>query len=274
VIFANIATLVVAGDATDKSVLKVQVWPTFGTGGPVRPPTIDVGDTFTATVLVDGVKANENAQLDISGEWRLIDEEGRTLLGPWSDRNVPHLGFGGASSALYVGGEIPRDFAPGKYTVRVLVTDHIANRRATSDLALTVLESQFGATGLRLSYDQSGDIVSAGSFVVGQTMYVHYSLGNFATVDESVQVKNTLAVIDEAREPVGAPIELVAKGPVRMFSRSNVIPGMFHLNVNAPGRFLLRITLEDEFAMRKRVIDIPVVCHPADVSAPNESKLR
>ncbi|HZL89335.1 MAG TPA: hypothetical protein VFB96_13235 [Pirellulaceae bacterium] len=259
------------GDAP--KTLTIQVWPTFGIGGATRPPTIDAGDTFTAAVLVDGLKTDSNAQVDISSECRLVDENGKLLSGPYSARNVPHLSFGGTASVHYYAIEIPSDCAPGKYRARVEVTDHIANMRATKDLLFTIFESQYGARELRLAYDQAGITTSAGSFVVGQKMYVHYKLTNFATVDHALHVKNTLTVLTEAQQPVGAPIDLVAQGQVRMFTDSDELPGVFHLNVNSPGRFVLRITFNDELAKRERVVEIPVVCLPADISSPHRDHM-
>jgi hypothetical protein len=148
------------------------------------------------------------------------------------------------------GGVIPSDFhvifgqnlGPGKYTVRVTVTDRLAKANTSLDYPVQVVKSEFGFYG-----------VSAPSVgLPGQNYVLAFGLAEFKMDSKGkADGEMTINILDGAGKPVSKAIKMPIPDPSD--PKMAFVPFTYPLLLNRPGQFTVEISVVDKLANNKQI---------------------
>jgi hypothetical protein len=255
-----------AEEQSDERDLGLEILLTYGAGGGERPAVLLPGDTLAATIRASRLWPGPDGKVDYAVESKWVDSEGRVLLTIATPQNISASPFlKGATLARFLSINIPVDTAAGKYRLQVEAEERTSGRKATRELEFEILPPKtFGALNARLAHDQQGKCPAGSSVSVDQTIFVLFDATGYTIEDRKVDVRAALAALDEEGEPVGSePLIRLNQRPVEPWMASG--PSQYPLAhgfcfvANRPGRFILRLQLEDVPSGQKATYDLPLL---------------
>src|SRR5262249_13865129 len=96
------------------------------------------------------------------------------------------LSLGGSRMPGFASAEVGTETAPGEYTLKVEVTDRIANKSETLTRKFEVLPKAFGLVRLHMTFAQ-GPVPAPPVAVVGQSFFINCAAVHFQRDKESKQ---------------------------------------------------------------------------------------
>jgi hypothetical protein len=140
-----------------KDTLLVEAYPTWGGHGSRRDATFISGEEMFFGATIGGLTGNADRESDCTLEFSMVNSNPSA---PLSEKEraakltVRRLLLSGKHSSM-----LPLwcecEFEPGHYTARFVAKDNRANRTASKDMAITVVDNDvFAAGGAGLSYDR------------------------------------------------------------------------------------------------------------------------
>ena len=254
-----------AEEKSDKDDLGLDIMLTYGAGGPERPAVVLPGDTLAATIRASRLWPGPDGKVDFAITTKLLDAEGRALITIPAPQNTSVAPFlKGATIGGFLSIKIPVDMAAGQYRLHVEANERTSGRKATRELNVEVLPPKtFGAIRLRFTRDRQGTCPAGAAVSVDQTIFVVFDATGYTIEDRKVDVRAALAALDQDGEPVGSD-------PLLHFTQPTVEPWMaagtsqyplshgFFFIANRPGKFILRLQLEDVPSGKKASYDLPL----------------
>lgn len=234
---------------------------TFGEVGPARSGTqVLPGDELTMAFTMTGLAKDAGGHVNLSLVSELVDEKGKSLA-KMPPRTLKALvALGGTDVPGVLSFSLPLEFPAGKYRVRGVVKDLIADVEATTERAIEVLPAQLGIVRLRLSNDAAGQSPSGGNVTAGQGVHIQCLAVGFAHKDKRIHLTGSMRVLDAAgKSTFPKPLSFVLDQEAP--DEVNQANFKFALSANRPGRYTIQIEAQDKIAGKTATQEIPLVVH-------------
>jgi hypothetical protein len=232
---------------------------TYGILGATRPDAkVLPGDSFVLCFDIEGVKADEAGKVLYSIGMEVTDAAGKVYFKQEPRELEANNSLGGTSLQAFASIQIGLDQPPGKYTVKVTVTDRATQAKGTLTRAYEVLPKGFGLVRLNLSYDADGKI--AAPYVgEGQIVFVNFLAVGFGR--DSAQAQPNLSVemriLDQTGKPTLAkPYSGVVNRDIPAKALS--VPMQFVVELNRPGQFTLELKATDKVTGQSATLSYPL----------------
>jgi hypothetical protein len=229
----------------------VNVRPTYGVNGPVRPDNKYLpGDKIDLSFDIDNVTIDPKTG---QAKWEILmevfDEKKPKSIFSSKNPNEMVAALGGRRLPAFCYVSMGLDSSPGKYSLRVTVTDQVNKATATVDHKFVVLDKGFG-------------IVSVTAEPVGfpgRTSGVRFEVvGMKRDSKEMFDVKVAMRIFDEQgkptlQDPLGGefPKDLPEKvDPTKL----NVLPVIFPIELTRSGRFRVELEALDGKSKKKSTV--------------------
>jgi hypothetical protein len=160
-----------------------------------------------------------------------------------------------ASAAAFLGADQP----PGKYTMKVTVTDLNTKDSKTLVREFELLNKEFGLILVYGTLDEQGQVQAPPVGSPGQYMYLRCHAVGFARSKEGNQPKITFEyrILDENNKPtLEKPFKFTAGEGID--SKESALPATFNVMYNRPGKFVVEITAKDELAGKTFKVSYPI----------------
>jgi hypothetical protein len=161
------------------------------------------------------------------------------------------------------------DQDPGTYTCRITVEDPKTKGKDSLTTKFEVGKRDFGIVAVYTTHDERGGISAPTTGVVGQTIFIQFSVASFQRDAKTKQpnVQFEFQILDEKGNPIlGQPRTHTQdeKSPQQVDEKEGAFAMRFPLFMSRPGKFTVRITATDKVANKKAVYDLPVTILPAN----------
>lgn len=209
------------------------------------------GDLIFLTYDIEGLTPNEAGKLQFTSTLELIDSAGKQLFKKDSPSEIiPQLGSTRVPGELNV--EIPPSQAPGKYTIKMTITDKNGKDSKSFSYPFEVLAPQFGVVGVT-----APAIGLVGTYHTTQFALIHMKL------DEKKQPKVDILmrVLDETGKQLSKMDSAFPRDlpPDADLSKANFLPWTYPIYLNRTGRYTIEITAKDSGSTTPVVISYPIV---------------
>lgn len=162
------------------------------------------------------------------------------------------------------------DQDPGTYTCKITVSDPNAKgKEDTLSVKFEVAKRDFGIVLVYPAYDETGRINAPTTGVVGQTIFIQFSVASFQRDPKTKQpnVFFEFQIVDEKGTPVlDKPRTQTQddKSPLLVDEKEGAFAMRFPLFMSRPGKFTVKITATDRVANKKATYELPVTVLPAN----------
>lgn len=146
---------------------------------------------------------------------------------------------------------IPSQQKPGKYKVKLKVTDRAAKETKTYEHPFEVLQPTFGMIA----------VAAPAIGLPGDVYVARFALVNLKLMDKKPKAEVKLRVLDEDGKDLSLPlVQLLPRDlPSEIdIVKQNFVPMPFPIYLNRPGRFTLAIDAEDKNGKMKASVRIPL----------------
>lgn len=155
------------------------------------------------------------------------------------------------------------DQDPGNYTCKITVTDPKSKSSDTLTTKFEVVKRDFGIVAVYASHDESGAFSAPTTGVVGQTIFVQFSVATFQRDPKTKQpnVEFQFQISDEKGNPALAkPRTHVQddKAVNKVDEKDGAFAMRFPLFMSRPGKFTVKITATDKVANKTVSYELPV----------------
>jgi hypothetical protein len=238
---------------------------TLGELGPVRATNkLPSGDVLFLAYDIEGLPADAAGVVRYTMGLEVQTAGGKIVLPADPKALEDFLPLGGNKFPARAFLTLGLDQEAGQYAVKVTVTDPRTKASATLTQPFEVLKRGYGITTVYTSYDQRGAQYAPSTGVVGQTLYVQFSVADFQRDAKTKQpnVELEFQVVDAAGKPTLAqPRKRVVDDGVD--ETVGAIPDRFPLFLSRSGKFTLKIKATDKAAGGKvATYDLPVTVLP------------
>jgi hypothetical protein len=211
---------------------------------------------------VTNLKFDQDGRAAYSIGMEILDGAGKSLFQQNPTNQLAQNCLGGPSLPSVATINIPPETPAGKYTIRLTVEDRTTKQKATLDREAEVLKPAFGLVQVHLTSDADGKVAMPPGGVIGQQMYVNFSVVGFGrdAKQKHPQVHVALRILDDKGQPTFGK-GLIGKADKDVPEDFKAIPLQFGLVLNRPGDYVLELSadcqLDDAPAVRVR---LPIRC--------------
>lgn len=220
------------------------------------------GDIIYLTYDLDGLKLNEKGNFKFVTLLELLDSGNKQIFSKEIPVEViPHLGGGRVPGEIVAA--IPFGQTPGKYNVKVTITDQNVKDKTTKSFLypFEVLKDTFGV--MRVS---AQGVSFVGAYHVTEFVLVNMKLN--AKKEPAMDL--TMRVLDSGGKEVNKLVTSFPKDlpedALKQMEKANFLPWHYPLYLNRAGRFTIEITAKDTsgggtitFTVPLEVIDTPTL---------------
>ena len=239
---------------------------TIGELGPTRTSTQFLpGDLLVVGFDIEGLTIDGDGTAKYTMGMEVQDAAGKpifkqdpadlTHLIPLRGNRIPARAF------VTIGIDQPA----GMYTCQVSVTDPKTKANTMHTVKFEILKKDFGIVAPSFSFDPRGEISAPNTGMIGQTVFLQFSVAAFARSDKTKQpnVDFSFEIFDDKKQPtLGQPAthtqDTIADEKAEMFAMR------FPMFMSRPGKFTVKITATDKIAKRTTSYEVPVVVLPAN----------
>jgi hypothetical protein len=160
--------------------------------------------------------------------------------------------------------EVPLDAAPGEYSMKMTITDRATDKSVTVTGKGKVLPADFGLVQVGTFADREDKVPTPPVGVVGQTLYLSFSVVGFPRdkVSKQPDVLLSLRVLDDKGKPTfQAPLTGELKKGIE--EGLKVVPMQFALTLNRTGHFTVELTATCRICGKSSVVSFPLRVVPA-----------
>ncbi|MBN9521965.1 hypothetical protein J0H58_26200 [bacterium] len=237
---------------------------TVGELGPARKDSkLLPGDVLFIAFDIDGLSMEADGKTLYTVGMEVTDAANKLLFkqDPRELRDTVPLRGGKMPARAYV--TIGLDQPAGAYTCKLTVTDPKAKATNSFSVKFEVLKGDFGLVAINPTRDVRGSIVAPASGVVGETLWVQYTVVGFGrdTKTKQPNIDFTLEFFDDKSQPTLAqPIRDNLSAGID--EKDAVFGHQVPLFMNRPGRFTLRVTAVDKVTNKRATFDLPIRVDP------------
>ena len=238
---------------------------TYGVLGPPRPDTkLLPGDELVLSFDIQGARATPAGKILYSVGMEVTDRQGKVQFkqlpnnleveAPPRGRPLP------ACATLQIG----LDQEPGKYAIKVSVTDRVAGATGEFSRTCEILPRAFGLVRARTTSDSEGRQPIA-SVRQGQTAWINFAAVGFGHSASGGQphVSVVMRILDATGRPIlGKPSqgEIMKDVP----ANARALPMQFALAVNRTGKFTVELTATDQIGRHTCNLNFPLTVGKAE----------
>jgi hypothetical protein len=242
---------------------------TIGELGPTRPSNkLLPGDVLFIGYDINGLTIADDGRAKYKMGMQIVNSEGKAIFAE-APRELPEEFF------LLRGNTIPArafvtiglDQDPGIYTCKITVEDPKTKSKDELTTKFEVLKKEFGIVAVFTSHDYDGKLVSPTTGMVGQGIFVQFSVASFERDPKTKQpiVELEFQVLDDKGNPIlGKPGQHTQddKAVSQVAANAGAFAMRFPLFMSRPGKFTIRITAEDKVAKKKSTYELPITILP------------
>jgi hypothetical protein len=224
----------------------------YGVAGAVRAEhKFQPGDFICLVFDIAGLKVDEKkfqVRYEISGDFM----DSRGSIQHKESPQEGFLGLGGNSMPGVVVFPIPPKQAPGKYHVKLAVTDRNAKQSTTFNFPLTVVAPEFGIVAV---------VAPAAVFPGAPYEAIFHFVNMGLDSKKKPKVEMSYGVLDEAGKAVVPAAKLSfpeSLPPDTDLQKDNFVPQKFPIYCNRAGRFTIAIDAHDKIADKRVQLRIPL----------------
>ena len=231
---------------------------TYGVlGAPRAEDRLLPGDALVVCFDMEGVKADEAGKVAYSIGMEISDAAGKVQFKQEPRRLETTTSLGGNTIPAYAVVQIGLDEPPGRYNVKLVVTDVGAGATQELTRSYEVLPRAFGIVRLTTTTDPEGRSPAA---VVGdgQSLWVNFSTVGFKRDDRGQpNLAVALRVLDDTGRPTLAQ-PLTGEVREKVPDKALAVPMQFLLDLNRPGKFTLELKATDKSSGDSATISLPL----------------
>lgn len=231
----------------------------YGALGPERKsvdyfPHDEVFFRYTIT----GLQTDRQGDIDVLIESRIVDENGKVIPGSRDPvKGKLHLAAGTFSGSSRV--PLGSQFAPGEYTLIVMVTDNLASESVQFSRKFRVKPAEFAIVAPRFSYGDTATPAPAGG-MIGQLLRIRLKVIGFEKTANKLETELEMQILDaDGKELLETPkrATLSSTDPAEIRNAT-------HLNfteligLNRAGTFTLRLTATDKIGNHTTTLELPL----------------
>ncbi|VTT96364.1 unnamed protein product [Gemmataceae bacterium] len=158
------------------------------------------------------------------------------------------------------------DQDPGTYTCKIRVEDpKVKGKEDTVTVKFEVLKRDFGIVAVYSSHDERGQFAAPTTGVVGQTLFVQFSVASFQRDAKTKQpnIELQFQLTDDKGTPtLEKPRTHIQDSGVE--AADGAFGMRFPVFMNRPGKFTVQLTATDKVANKKVTYELPLTVLPAN----------
>ena len=230
--------------------------PTFGLYGQARKDAkVLLGDQFWLSYQITGLKVNENGGVSYSVAMELTNSKNETIFQQEPQNLDSTNTLGGSNRPGFAYLDIGRDTSPGKYQIKLKVTDRVAKASKELIYPFEVVADTFGFVRSVLKHQ---NVPSPPVGVPGQEVLISFSLVGFKLNEKEMQpdIAVEMSVIDLG---TGKPtLSNPFKGGVKKVDEKykKMIPMEFVVQLNRTGRYRFDIKATDNLSTKSETLSM------------------
>jgi hypothetical protein len=232
---------------------------THGVLGPVRSAArVLPGDSLYVCFDIQGIKVDDAGKVQYSTGIEVLDAAGKSIL-KQDPRDLEAVAsLGGDRVPAFATVNVGLAQPPGKYTLKVTVTDRAGGGKATLPREFEVLPKDFGLVQLATTSDAEG-LLPVPAPGTGQGLWLHFGAVGFTRDKSSKQpkVKISLRVLDADDNPTLAQ-PAAATISTDVPADAAVLPLRMTLLLNRPGKFKVAVTAQDLISGKQDTLTFPL----------------
>jgi hypothetical protein len=231
---------------------------TYGMLGPTRPDgKILPGDIFHLAFDIENIQVSNTGEAQYGMAMEVTDANNKVQFKQDPVQLTALNTFGGRSLPAIAHVKIGRDQPPGKYTLKVTVTDRASKKSNSFSRPFEVAAPSFGIVQLSFWADAAQQISAPALAVPGQALWVHAYALDFKRGGTGSQpnLAIEMQVVDDKNQPtLPKPFtEEFTKLP----AEAVVLPIDFQLVPNRPGKFTIKLRATDRVANKTMELSFP-----------------
>jgi hypothetical protein len=235
----------------------------YGELGPVRTNAKFLpGDVLFFACDMNGITIEPNGDAKFKMETKVLDSTGKVIFKrdpEERDQITPLRGNVLPARAVII---IGLDQPAGQYTLEITVEDPKTKAKDTATTKFEVLKRDFGIVNVYTSYDVAGYMHAPNSGVVGQTLFLQYTVPSFGRDPKTKQPKIEFQYqfLDDKGTPL---LPEPQKFPIDngVDEKHEQFTDRFPIFLNRPGKFTVQITATDKVANKKSTFDLVINSH-------------
>jgi hypothetical protein len=232
---------------------------TYGVLGATRQnDKVLPGDVLVLSFDIEGFKVGDSGKVLYSIAMEVADSAGKVLLNQEPNDLEATVTQGATSLPACAKLQIGMDEPPGKYTVKLTVTDRVSKATQQLTRSYEVVPKAFGLVRLTLTSDEQG-LAPLGVLAKGGSAWINFAAVGFARDKASGQpdVKVALRVLnDQGRSALAKPPSGEINRDVP--DKALAIPMQFELQLNQLGDFSIELVATDKIANDSVTLTYPV----------------
>lgn len=238
---------------------------TFGElGGTRQDFKLLPGDVLFVGYDIEGLTVDKEGKVTYTMALEVTGADGRLIFkqDPAVKADLVPLGGNVLPARAFI--TVGLDQPPGKYLLKVTVTDPSTKVSQTLSRDFEVLPKDFGIVAVYTSVDERGQIPAPTTGIVGQSLFVQFGVVGFARTPDKRQPNVSVEMIpfDESGKPtIEKPSEFSLEGGV-----DEKDPGFtlrFLMPLTRTGKFTIRLKAIDKVANKTATFDLPLTVVPS-----------
>jgi hypothetical protein len=231
---------------------------TYGIQGPTRTSDRFLpGDNVVLCFDIEGATVNSEGKVKYAVGMEVLDQTGKVRFRQAS-HDLETTSKPGASLPACANGQVGFHQAPGRYTIRVHVTDRANNSEQQVSRDVEVAAKSFGIVRVGLSRDEEGNL-SLPALKARESAWLNFALVGFSRDQGRGQpnVSVELRLTDEAGNPA---FKDTIKGSVSkgVAKQAQDVPLQFELKLARAGKYKLELNAVDKISGKQAVVSFPL----------------
>ncbi len=240
---------------------------TIGELGATRTTTkLLPGDVLFIGYDITGLSIDPDGVARYKMAMEVLDGTGKSIFKQEPRELIDFIPLRGNSIPARAFITIGLDQEPGHYSCRIRVEDpKVKGREDTLTVKFEVLKRDFGIVAVYTTYDERGAVSAPTTGVVGQTIFVQFSVASFARDGKTKQpnVEFEFQIYDDKGRPtLEKPRSHIQDSGVD--EKDGAFAMRFPLFMSRPGKFTVKIVARDKVAGKTANYELPVTVLPGN----------
>jgi hypothetical protein len=239
---------------------------TVGELGPTRPNSkLLPGDLLFIGYDIEGLSVGADGVAKYTMAMEVHDAAGKPIFKQDPRELMDFVPLRGNRIPARAFVTIGLDQEAGAYSCKITVTDPARKASNTLTVKFEVLKRDFGVVAVYTTHDEQGAISAPTTGLVGQTIFVQFSVASFQRDSKTKQpnVEFEFNVLDEKGQvTLGQPAKHAQNAGVPEDKGAFVM--RFPLFMSRPGKFTFTIKATDKVNNKTATYELPVTILPAN----------